>query len=137
MGNRHPSITPFEPYAAADRLIVIAAGNDALFGKLCQALGQPELANDSRFIDNRQRTRHAEELKIALEEVLRNAPAAHWVEVLESAGVPCCLIQNVAEAAAHLQTRARNMIVQAGDGATATEEIKDSSAALADPGSPQ
>src|SRR5262249_1098659 len=59
MGNRHPSIAPFEPYAAADRPLVIAAGNDALFGKLCQVLGRPELARDSRFADNRQRVLRA------------------------------------------------------------------------------
>src|SRR5207253_11481189 len=39
IGNRHPSITPFEPYATADRLLIIAVGNDALFGRLCRALG--------------------------------------------------------------------------------------------------
>ncbi len=89
MGNRHPSITPFEPFAAADRLLVLAAGNDVLFGRLCQALGRPELAVDPRFVDNRQRTHHAEELKIALEQVLCTAPAAHWIDVLEAAGVPC------------------------------------------------
>jgi CoA:oxalate CoA-transferase len=113
-GNRHPSITPFEPYAAADRLLVIAAGNDALFLRLCQALGRPALAADPRFSTNPRRTRHADDLKAALEEVLGTAPAAHWISVLEAAGVPCGLIQNVAEAVAHPQVRARNMIVRAG-----------------------
>jgi len=124
MGNRHPSIAPFEPYAAADRLVIIAAGNDTLFGRLCQALGRPDLVSDPRFAGNRERTRHAEELKQALEEVLRTAPAAHWIARLEAAGVPCSLIQNVAESVAHPQTQARNMIVSAGGLRMAGNPIK-------------
>jgi CoA:oxalate CoA-transferase len=114
MGNRHPSISPFEPYAAADRPLVIAAGNDALFVRLCAALGRDDLAVDPRYASNSARTRHAEELKADLEAMLRRRPAGHWIAVLEGAGVPCSLIQNVAEAVAHPQTQARNMVVRAG-----------------------
>jgi CoA:oxalate CoA-transferase len=124
MGNRHPSIAPFEPYTAADRPFILAAGNDHLFGRLCQALGRPDLAADPRFAGNRERTQHAEELKQALEDVLRTAPAAHWIERLEAAGVPCSLIQNVAESVAHPQTQARNMIVSAGGLRMAGNPIK-------------
>jgi CoA:oxalate CoA-transferase len=123
-GNRHPSITPFESYAAADRPLVIAAGNDALFGRLCAALGRADLAADPRYASNSARTRHAEELKGDLEAVLRRQPAGHWIAVLDAAGVPCSLIQNVAEAVAHRQTQARNMIVRAGDLLVAGNPIK-------------
>jgi CoA:oxalate CoA-transferase len=114
LGNRHPSIAPFEAYEAADRPLVIAAGNDALFGRLCQALGRPGLADDPRFRTNPDRTRHAEALKEALEAVLRQAPAAQWLAVLEAAGVPCAPVNTVADAVEHPQVRARNMIVSAG-----------------------
>jgi CoA:oxalate CoA-transferase len=124
LGNRHPSITPFEAYAAADRLLVIAAGNDALFGRLCAALGRADLAADPRYASNSARTRHAEELKTDLEAVLCRQPAEHWNAVLEAAGVPCSLIQNVAEAVAHPQTQARNMIVRAGALVMAGNPIK-------------
>jgi CoA:oxalate CoA-transferase len=124
MGNRHPSIAPFEPYASADRPFVIAAGNDMLFGKLCQALQRTDLAGDPRFASNRERVRHAEALKNALEEVLRTAPAAHWIAMLEAAGVPCALIQNVAETLNHPQTQARNMLVHAGNLTVAGNPIK-------------
>jgi CoA:oxalate CoA-transferase len=124
MGNRHPSIAPFEPYETADRLIVIAAGNDALFRRLCAALGRPALASDARFAGNGDRTRNAEGLKAELEAVLRTAPATHWLDVLGAAGVPCGLIQNVAEAMDHEQTRARNMIVEAGGLRMAGNPIK-------------
>ena len=114
MGNRHPSITPFEPFETADRPLIIAAGNDALFARLCQAVGRPHLAADPRFATNSERTRHADELKDALESVLKQAPALHWIDLLEAAGVPCSLIQNVAESVSHPQALARNMIVRAG-----------------------
>jgi CoA:oxalate CoA-transferase len=124
LGNRHPSITPFEAYTAADRPLVIAAGNDALFGRLCAALGRADLAADPRYVSNSSRTRHAEELKTDLEAVLRLQPAGHWIAVLEAAGVPCSLIQNVAEAAALAQTQARNMVVRTGDLLMAGNPIK-------------
>ena len=114
LGNRHPSITPFEAYTAADRPLVIAAGNDTLFSLLCTALGRADLAADPRYASNSTRTRHAEELKADIEAVLRRQPAGHWIGVLEAAGVPCGLIQNVAEAVVHPQTQARNMVVRAG-----------------------
>jgi CoA:oxalate CoA-transferase len=114
IGNRHPSIAPFEPYATADRPLIIAAGNDALFQKLCQALGYPEWADDPRFRSNSTRVHNAEALKETLEGVLRSAPAGHWAALLEAAGVPCSPIQTVADAVEHPQVRARNMIVEAG-----------------------
>jgi CoA:oxalate CoA-transferase len=113
-GNRHPAITPFEVYAAADRPLVIAAGNDALFALLCRALGHPELATDPRFRDNHARGQHAAALQAILEAILSQAPAAHWINVLEAAGVPCALIQTVADAVEHPQVQARTMIVTAG-----------------------
>ncbi len=124
IGNRHPSITPFEPYATADRPLIIAAGNDTLFARLCQALGIPELATDPRFITNGCRNRHADTLKAALEAVLERAPARHWVEILEAAGVPCSPIHTVADAVDHPQVRSRNMIVTAGELRMAGNPVK-------------
>src|SRR5581483_3158753 len=115
---------PFEAYAAADRPLVIAAGNDALFARLCAALGRSDLAADPRYAGNSARTRHAEELKADLEDSLGRRPAAHWIEVLEAAGVPCALTQNVAVAIAHPQTQARNMVVRAGELLVAGNPIK-------------
>ncbi len=113
IGNRHPSITPFEAYAAADRLLIIAAGNDALFVRLCRALGKPDLAADPRYRTNHARTHHADELQADLEAVLTTRPAAHWSAVLEEAGVPCAVVQTVADAVAMPQVQARTMIVTA------------------------
>jgi CoA:oxalate CoA-transferase len=131
IGNRHPSIAPFEPFDAADRPLIIAAGNDALFARLCHALGQPQLAVDPRFASNRERLKHGVALKECLEEVLRTRPAEHWLRVLEEAGVPCSPIHTVADAVQHPQVRARNMIVEAGDLRMAGNPVKLS--AFADP----
>ena len=70
LGTRHPSITPFQSYATADGHVVISAGNDALFGKLCAALGRPALAEDARFADNAARIANIDALEAEFEAVL-------------------------------------------------------------------
>jgi CoA:oxalate CoA-transferase len=124
LGNRHPSIAPFEPYATADRPLVIAAGNDGLFARLCHALDRPELIVDPRFRTNRDRVAHGMELQRELETILRTASAAHWLGVLEAAGVPCGPINTVADALEHPQAAARNMVVRAGNLRMAGNPIK-------------
>jgi CoA:oxalate CoA-transferase len=112
LGARHPSITPFAAYACEGGHIVIAAGNDALFGALSVALDLPDLLADPRFASNATRSGHAEELAMLLEVRLAEAPAAAWLARLEAAGVPCGPLLNVAEALAHRQVRARNMVIE-------------------------
>lgn len=109
-GARHPSITPFETFHATDGLFVIAAGNDALFARLCDCLGLP-LAGDPRFADNAARCTNARLLKRLIEAVTLEQPKSHWIATLRAAGVPTGPIQNVAEAMADPQIRARNMVV--------------------------
>lgn len=111
LGARHPSITPFAAYACSDRPIVIAAGNDVLFGALAVALELPELIADARFGSNAARTEHAEALAAALEARLATATAAHWLARLEAAGLPCAPLNDVAQALAHPQVIARNMAI--------------------------
>jgi CoA:oxalate CoA-transferase len=124
LGNRHPSIAPFEPFETADRPIIIAAGNDTLFVRLCRALGRSELGADPRFLTNRDRLRNIDVLKTALEETLRTRASQHWLAVLDEAGVPCSPIHTVADAVEHPQVRARNMIVTAGGLRMAGNPIK-------------
>jgi CoA:oxalate CoA-transferase len=112
LGARHPSITPFAAYACKDGHIVIAAGNDALFRALCEALGLDQLHGNPRFASNAARSENADALAAVLEAQLREQPAAHWLAVLEAAGVPAGPLQNVAEALAHPQVRARNMVIE-------------------------
>jgi crotonobetainyl-CoA:carnitine CoA-transferase CaiB-like acyl-CoA transferase len=97
-GNRHPSIVPYETYDTADRPIALAVGNDRLFGRLCEALGLPELPADERFATNSARVAHADALAELLEAVLRTRPADEWFDALRAAAVPAGPINDVAEA---------------------------------------
>jgi crotonobetainyl-CoA:carnitine CoA-transferase CaiB-like acyl-CoA transferase len=94
-GNRHPSIAPYETYEAADGPFAVAVGNDALFARLCAALGRPELAADERFRTNADRLAHVDELGDLLEESFAGDAAAAWVERLTAAGVPAGPVNDV------------------------------------------
>lgn len=109
LGARHPSITPFAAFACADAPIVIAAGNDQLFAALAGVLG---LADDPRFASNDARTINADALTAAIEAVLATQPAAHWLAVLDGAGVPCGALNTIAQALAQPQVQARRMVVE-------------------------
>jgi CoA:oxalate CoA-transferase len=115
LGSRHPSIAPFQAFATRDGHVVVAAGNDALFAKLCAALGRPALASDPRFASNEARTRNVDALAAELEAALAARTSAEWLARLEAAGVPCGPLQDVAQVIADPQVRARNMVVTAED----------------------
>jgi CoA:oxalate CoA-transferase len=112
LGARHPSITPFAAYQCQDGHIVIAAGNDALWAALLDALDLSALKDNPRFATNALRSESADQVATVLEAALMTAPAAHWLEKLEAAGVPCGPLQDVAQALAHPQVRARNMVIE-------------------------
>ncbi|MGO9061498.1 MAG: CoA:oxalate CoA-transferase [Candidatus Binataceae bacterium] len=114
IGNRHPFVTPFDVFQTADKDIVLCAGNDHLFGELCKVIGRPDLITDIRFLSNQHRTENHAALKYELEVALKKQTAAHWLKVIHEAGVPVGPIMNVLETAEHPQTKARNMLVEAG-----------------------
>ena len=114
LGARHPSITPFDAYRAADLPLVIAAGNDSLFSGLCETLGRPEMADDPRFATNEARTCHASALGAEIEAALSADTADAWLERLGAAGIPCGPINDIAAVVADPGVRARNMIVGVG-----------------------
>lgn len=112
LGARHPSITPFAAYQCQDGHIVIAAGNDALWAALLDALDLGALQDNPRFATNALRTEAAEAVATILETALMTAPVAHWLAKLEAAGVPCGPLHDVAQALAHPQVRARTMVIE-------------------------
>jgi CoA:oxalate CoA-transferase len=113
LGTRHPSITPFQALAARDGHLVVAAGNDALFERLCRVLDREGLARDPRFASNDLRTRNQAELVPLLEAALADAPVRSWLEHLQQSGVPCGPLQDVRQVLEDPQVAARNMIVVA------------------------
>ncbi len=114
IGNRHPFVTPFDVYESADGHIVICCGNDHLFGELCRTIGRPGLASDGRFLTNEDRLTNNAALRREMERPLKEHPSAYWLTVLHAAGIPVGPLLNVAEAAEHPQTKARNMVIEAG-----------------------
>ncbi|WP_029045269.1 CaiB/BaiF CoA-transferase family protein [Cupriavidus sp. amp6] len=116
LGTRHPSITPFDMFATRDGFIVIAVGNDALFGKLCVALGRSEWAQEERFATVPARNEHHAALKTCLESRLADATTAEWEAILEAAGVPHGPMNTVPQLVSNPHVRARGMILEIGIG---------------------
>ena len=115
IGARHPSITPFEAYRAGDGHIIVAAGNDGLFARLCNAIAAPQLLSDPRFASNDLRTQNHDALKVEMEKAFAADTVVRWLEKLDAAGVPCGPLNNVAQALSDPQVQARNMVVSAPD----------------------
>ncbi|MFT4124950.1 MAG: CoA transferase [Gordonia sp. (in: high G+C Gram-positive bacteria)] len=98
MGNRHPSIAPYQVFSTATRPLVIAVGNDAQFARLAQVLGRPALATDDRFATNTSRVAHRDSLVAALTDILVTRDADHWYAALTAAGIPAGPINSIADA---------------------------------------
>jgi crotonobetainyl-CoA:carnitine CoA-transferase CaiB-like acyl-CoA transferase len=95
MGNEHPSLFPYGPLPAADRELIVVAGNDRQFRTLCGVLGRPELATDARFATVGGRNDHREELRPELVAALAGRPADEWTDLMTGAGLPCAPINDV------------------------------------------
>jgi crotonobetainyl-CoA:carnitine CoA-transferase CaiB-like acyl-CoA transferase len=110
LGTGLPMLVPYQAFATADRDLVIAAGNDSLWRRLCSVIGREDLGQDPSLATNPQRVAARERVIGELGAVLRREPAAHWEALLAEAGVPCCPVQTVGEALAHPQTQALGML---------------------------
>jgi crotonobetainyl-CoA:carnitine CoA-transferase CaiB-like acyl-CoA transferase len=124
MGNSHPSLFPYEPLPTADGDLIVTAGNDGQFRKLCEVLGAPELAGDPRFSRNEGRTANRGELRPLLAERLAARGAAEWFGALIKAGVPCGPINTVDAGVAFAQSIGLDPVVIAGDGEAGVPAIR-------------
>jgi CoA:oxalate CoA-transferase len=115
LGARHPSITPFEAFETARGSIIIAAGNDGLYQKLCAAIGRPDLATHPDYRTNDLRNTKQAALKAEIERELKKKPAEEWIAIIGKGGVPCGPINTVDRALAHPQVEARNMLITVED----------------------
>lgn len=118
MGNRHPSITPYETFDTADRPIALAVGNDRQFAVLAERLGVPEICADPRFATNPDRVANREALGALLGAVFRTRGADHWHAELTAAGVPAGPINDLAEAFAYADQLGLRPIVSVPGSAT-------------------
>jgi crotonobetainyl-CoA:carnitine CoA-transferase CaiB-like acyl-CoA transferase len=124
MGNSHPSLFPYEPLPTADKDLIVTAGNDTQFRRLCEALGAPGLADDPRFATNEGRTANREELRPLLAERLAKRPAEEWFTELIALGIPCGPINTVDAGVAFATSIGLGPVVTAGEGESSRPGIR-------------
>lgn len=111
IGNRHPSIAPYETCQTADGYLNLAVGNDTLWRAFCKAADLGHLEGDPRFATNRMRVQGRDQLFEELGPVLKTKTVAEWVEALDQAGVPCGPVLSLDQVLNHPQVQARDMVV--------------------------
>ena len=109
LGNRHPSIVPYETFAASDGDFVLAVGNDEQWRRFCAVAGLPD---DPRFATNRQRVAGYDEVRRFIADRLRMESRQYWIDRLTAAGIPCGSVRNLQELFADPQIHAREMVAQ-------------------------
>jgi CoA:oxalate CoA-transferase len=114
-GAHHATLAPFGAFAASDANLVIAAANDTLFGSLADALGQPELADDPRFLTNDRRVTNQAALQAEIDRILSRRTVKEWITILQEAEVPCGPINTVDKVLQDPQLHARDMFISVSD----------------------
>jgi crotonobetainyl-CoA:carnitine CoA-transferase CaiB-like acyl-CoA transferase len=112
LGNKHPSITPYETFEASDGHIIIACGNQGFWEKFCKLAGLEHLLADDRFTTMKKRVENRAELTPQVAAAVKTRPRRAWYDLLDREGIPCGLIKNVAEVCTDPQVLARDMVVQ-------------------------
>ena len=110
-GNDHPTSMPTSAYATADGYMNVAATGSAMWMRLCEAIGRPDLAGHPDFSDAEGRAKNRKALNAEIDRALAKKTSAEWVEILNRAGVPCGPIYAMDKVFAdpqvqHLQTAA-------------------------------
>ncbi|MGH8419101.1 MAG: CaiB/BaiF CoA transferase family protein [Pseudomonas sp.] len=116
-GSGTAAIVPHQAFACADGDIMVAAGNDGLFRRLCEVLGIPALAQDPRFANNGARVSHRQALIDLLQAEFSRQSTAHWLQALDALGIPCGPIQTIDQVVEHEQTRALDILQRTSDDA--------------------
>jgi crotonobetainyl-CoA:carnitine CoA-transferase CaiB-like acyl-CoA transferase len=98
MGNRHPSIAPYELYDARDGQLVVAAGNDRMFATACEVMGIASLAADPRFATNPARVENREALHVELSRAFAERDVDEWVALFNARRVPAGPVNDIAGA---------------------------------------
>src|SRR5712691_201505 len=111
-GNYHPISDPTGVYQASDGGLIIQAGGQNMFKRLCEALDAPELLADPRFVNVRERVKHRPELTVEVEQRLKKHTAAECVQLLTEAGVPAGPVLNVEECFANEQVQTLPMVAE-------------------------
>ena len=94
-GNDHPTSVPTGVFPASDGLFNIAASSARVFHRCCDALGKPEWKTKAEWDTQQKRSKVRADINAAISEITKHKPTAHWVEVMEAAGVPCGPINTI------------------------------------------
>jgi len=121
LGNAHPSLAPYEPYAAADGLVIVAVANPRLWSRFCQAIGAVDLEHDPRFATNSDRLAHRAELNKRITDLFRARRVDDLIEILSAAGVPCGRVRTIEDVLRDPQLAARNMLLDVPAGQTSVK----------------
>ena len=112
LGNAHPNIVPYQDFPTADGDFILTVGNDGQFRKFAEVAGQPQWADDPRFATNKQRVANRAELIPLIRQATVFKTTAEWVAQLETAGVPCGPINDLAQMFADPQVKARGLAIE-------------------------
>ncbi|RMN86910.1 L-carnitine dehydratase/bile acid-inducible protein F [Pseudomonas coronafaciens pv. coronafaciens] len=112
LGNAHPNIVPYQSFPTADGDLILTVGNDSQFRKFAGVAGQPQWADDPRFVTNKLRVAHRAELIPLIRQATVFKPTGWWVAELERAGVPCGPVNDLAQVFADPQVVARGLAIE-------------------------
>lgn len=113
LGNIHPTITPYQPVRARDKMIIIAVGTERLWERFCEVLGATDrFCNDPRYATNPSRNAHRQELIAEIEQILMQRDAHDWVEDLVANGIPAGPINFPDDTLTDPHIKSRDMIVE-------------------------
>jgi crotonobetainyl-CoA:carnitine CoA-transferase CaiB-like acyl-CoA transferase len=124
MGNAHPSLFPYEPLPCADGDLIITAGNDGQFRRLCEVLGLPELVGDERFMHNQDRTANRDQLRPLLVARLATRTKQEWFRDIIAAGVPCGPINTIDGGVAFAEEVGLDPVVEVGPSGSAIPSVR-------------
>lgn len=112
IGSTHQSVFPYQAFKARDGYLVIAAGTEKFWQKVCKVLGREDLVADPKFADNNARVAHREELEAIFDEAFAMEDISYWMEAISREGIPAGPVNTVDKALSDPQVLARNMVVQ-------------------------
>ena len=124
MGNSHPSLFPYEPLPCSDGDLIITAGNDGQFRKLCEVLDLAELADDARFAHNQDRTAHRDQLRPLLVAKLQQRTTMEWFSDIIAAGVPCGPINTIDGGVAFAREVGLDPVVEVGPAGASVPSVR-------------
>jgi crotonobetainyl-CoA:carnitine CoA-transferase CaiB-like acyl-CoA transferase len=112
LGNRHPSIAPYDSFETADGVLILAVGNDEQWQRFCRVARLEALAVDPRFTTNAARVANYPALAAQLKPAIARRTTDGWLQALRESGIPAGKVRDIGEALADPQIEAREMIAR-------------------------